>query len=147
MPAVSQGRFDSFVTDGRGPRFPVSVKGVILFRDRVVLLRNERDEWELPGGKLDPGEQPTACVVREIQEELGLSVAVDTILDSWLYDIRGEVEVLIVTYGCMNMASENVTLSREHKEIGLFHLDQLDGLSMPDGYRASIKRWASSRLA
>jgi len=31
-------------------RWPVSVKGVILDGDRVVLLRNERDEWELPGG-------------------------------------------------------------------------------------------------
>ena len=34
-------------------RFPVSVKGVLLEGDRVVLLLNERNEWELPGGRLD----------------------------------------------------------------------------------------------
>jgi hypothetical protein len=31
--------------------FPVSVKGVVVRDGRVLLLRNERDEWELPGGK------------------------------------------------------------------------------------------------
>ena len=32
--------------------FPVSVKGVVVRANRVLLLRNERDEWELPGGRL-----------------------------------------------------------------------------------------------
>jgi 8-oxo-dGTP pyrophosphatase MutT (NUDIX family) len=43
--------------------FPVSVKGVAVQGGRVLLLRNERDEWELPGGKLEVGEDPAACVV------------------------------------------------------------------------------------
>jgi hypothetical protein len=51
------------------------------------------------------------------------------------------VEGVIVTYGCRNMASEDMMLSHEHKEVGLFRVDQLDALAMPDGYRASIKRW------
>jgi 8-oxo-dGTP pyrophosphatase MutT (NUDIX family) len=42
--------------------FPVSVKGVVVRDGRVLLLRNERDEWELPGGKLDLGEEPADCV-------------------------------------------------------------------------------------
>jgi 8-oxo-dGTP pyrophosphatase MutT (NUDIX family) len=46
--------------------FPVSIKGVVVQAGRVLLLHNERDEWELPGGKLELGEGPAACVVREI---------------------------------------------------------------------------------
>jgi 8-oxo-dGTP pyrophosphatase MutT (NUDIX family) len=38
--------------------FPVSIKGVLVEAGRVVLLENERDEWELPGGRLEPGEPP-----------------------------------------------------------------------------------------
>ena len=34
--------------------FPVSVKGVAVQAGKVLLLENERAEWELPGGKLEP---------------------------------------------------------------------------------------------
>ncbi len=54
--------------------FPVSVKGVVVRDSRVLLLKNEREEWELPGGKLELGEEPAACVAREITEETGLHV-------------------------------------------------------------------------
>ena len=45
--------------------FPVSIKGVLVEAGRVALLENERDEWELPGGRLEPGEAPETCLARE----------------------------------------------------------------------------------
>jgi 8-oxo-dGTP pyrophosphatase MutT (NUDIX family) len=59
-----------------------------------------RDEWELPGGKLELGEDPAICVGREIEEEAGWPVTVQHILDSWVYHICDGVDVLVVTYGC-----------------------------------------------
>src|SRR5260370_1246401 len=81
-----------------GMRFPVSVKGVLLEDDRVVLLLNERDEWESPGGRLERGENPVACLEREFAEELGAAIVADRVLDSWLYPLLPGKEVLIVTY-------------------------------------------------
>jgi ADP-ribose pyrophosphatase YjhB (NUDIX family) len=48
--------------------YPVSVKGVTARDGRILLLRNDRGEWELPGGRLETGETPEQCVVREIAD-------------------------------------------------------------------------------
>ena len=108
---------------------------------RVLLLRNEREEWELPGGKLELGEDPAACVGREISEETGWAVRVGSILDSWQYHIRDGVDVLIVTYGCFVDDDSPITVSAEHKEARLFTADEIAGLPMPDAYRRSVHDW------
>lgn len=64
------------------PRWPVSIKGVVLWDDAVVLAHNERDEWDLPGGRLEEGETPEQCVVREIAEELGVVARPEQLLDT-----------------------------------------------------------------
>jgi len=126
-------------------QFPVSIKGVVFREDRAILLRNERDEWELPGGKLELGEAPQECCGREILEELSIAVTVDRLLDCWVYDILGKVKVLIVTYGCTLVSATPIAISSEHKEVGLFRVSELDALPMPEGYRDSVRCWWNQR--
>jgi 8-oxo-dGTP pyrophosphatase MutT (NUDIX family) len=121
--------------------FPVSVKGVVVRDGRVLLLRNERDEWELPGGKLDLGEEPPACVAREITEEVGWQVTLGPLLDAWQYHIRDGVDVLVVTYGCRAGTDTDPVLSHEHREVGLFTEDEAAALPMPEGYKKSMAAW------
>ncbi|GAB3655734.1 NUDIX hydrolase [Actinocorallia lasiicapitis] len=121
----------------------MSAKGVV--RDpsgRVLLLRNERDEWELPGGKIEAGESPRDAVAREIGEETGWTVTVGPLLDAWVYEPLPGALVLIVAYGCLlDAGSPAPVLSHEHRQVGLFASGDLDGLVLPSGYRACVDAW------
>ena len=128
-------------------RFPVSIKGVVLAGGRVLLLRNERDERELPGGKLELGEDPVRCVEREIAEEVGWAVTAGPILDCWQYHIQPGADAVIVTYGCQGGGDAVPVVSDEHKEVGLFARSEVAGLRMPDGYRDSITTWYARTLS
>lgn len=128
---------------GTGPLWPVSVKGVLFLGRDIVLLKNERDEWELPGGRLEPGEEPGLCLIREISEELGIRVEIEDLLDCWRYQVLADKEVLIVTYGVKPLPAADLRLSHEHKALGRFALADIAGLNMPEGYRRGIRLWAA----
>ena len=123
--------------------YAISIKGVAVdSRDRVLLLKNERDEWELPGGRIEIGESPEECVAREVTEETQWKVTAGPILDTWMYYIDAvERHVFIVSYGCHPQSDADLVLSTEHQDIGLFSAAEVAQLRMPGGYRRSISTW------
>ncbi|MGO4679638.1 NUDIX hydrolase [Microbacterium sp. 2MCAF23] len=62
----------------------VAAYAVILDEDRRVLLarwtEGRRVSWTMPGGGLEPGEDPETAVRREVREETGYKVVVDELL-------------------------------------------------------------------
>lgn len=128
-------------------RYPVSIKAVLLAPSgELVLMLNERDEWELPGGRIEPDESPRECLAREIEEELGLRVVVDASpLDAYLFEVIPGRQVFICTYRARLSAGEGFAprLSHEHLQIGLFEPEALPA-NLPTAYRASVhKAWAA----
>ncbi len=107
----------------------------------MLLLENERGEWELPGGKLEPGEDPAACVAREIGEEAGWTVTAGPLLDCWQYHIGPGRDVVIVTYGCHVTSAGPPVVSREHRRAALFAPGEVPALPMPGGYKRSVAAW------
>ncbi|MEV6422052.1 (deoxy)nucleoside triphosphate pyrophosphohydrolase [Streptomyces sp. NPDC051662] len=67
----------------------VVVAGAVYDRGRLLAARRSAPpelagRWELPGGKLEPGETPEQALVRELREELGVETEpVDRIPGEW----------------------------------------------------------------
>jgi 8-oxo-dGTP diphosphatase len=67
----------------------VVVAGAVYDRGRLLAARRSAPEelagrWELPGGKLEPGESPEEALVRELREELGVETEpVERIPGEW----------------------------------------------------------------
>jgi len=121
-------------------QLPVSLKAVISWGGRLPLLRNERDEWELPGGKLEPGEEPAASLAREIQEELAWDAQVGEPFHTWVYRVFPDRHVFVVTYLATYDGDAAPVYSHEHKELVVVTPDEADALDMPEGYRTAIRQ-------
>ena len=127
----------------RGPGYfeyqlPISVKAVVSWSGKLPLLKNERDEWELPGGKLEVGELPQICLTREIEEELGWKVEVSEPFYAWVYAIMPHRHVFVLTFLATYLGEDAPVYSNEHKELVLVDPVQVPELNMPEPYKESI---------
>ncbi len=126
-------------------KLPISAKGIV-FEDGCVWLRkNERNEWELPGGKIDEFEQPMTTVVRELQEELGFEVEPIKIVHAKIHTIQKSIneslEVLILSYLCI-LKSKSGSFELEGEagkaEFQKLNLSEISNLNLPEIYLEAI---------
>ena len=93
---------------------------------RVLLVRRvDTGDWELPGGRVDPGESAVAALVREVAEESGLVV-----------DVRGVAGL----YSDPGHVVEQAGVVRQPFAV-CFHATARPGLPRPDRCETSDARW------
>lgn len=116
----------------------VTVVAVALIKDDGAILLTQRPEgkamaglWEFPGGKLEEGETPEHALIRELQEELGISVNPSALhpltFASHTYD---SFHLLMPVYTCKKWSG---TLSpQENQAMAWVMPDQLANYPMPE---------------
>jgi 8-oxo-dGTP diphosphatase len=121
----------------------IEVTCAIIMRDDRVLItqRSERMphplKWEFPGGKLLPGESPVGCIVREIREELQVTVEVEQLLPSVIYNY-GYAVVKLIPFIC-SMGSDPIRL-KQHRDYRWILRGELAGFDLLEADLQIVER-------
>ncbi len=76
----------------------MGTKAIVINNNSVLLVKNINvSKWSLPGGKVDYGEIPEACILRELKEELSLDLTtVDFKLGEYVSEKEGKKDTVFV---------------------------------------------------
>ncbi|TMA19241.1 MAG: NUDIX domain-containing protein [Deltaproteobacteria bacterium] len=129
-----------------------------LIRDgRLLLVREAEGEqyWELPGGRIEVGEEtssPVAVLRRELREELGpsLEVEVERPILTWIRlpePPRRTDFVFLVAFLCRHRRGE-IVLSSEHVDFRWMTRSECDSVHLAPGYAAPLEQfWRTTSVS
>lgn len=123
-----------------------TVKALFEKDKKILLVKDPKGVWELPGGRINHNEEPDQALKRELQEELGWSkVDIKDIVDSWSFssEVNGtSYHFIVLTYACVSY-EDRIKENDEYTEYRWIPVDEIDSLNMRDGYKQSIKKFLS----
>jgi 8-oxo-dGTP diphosphatase len=125
----------------------VRVAAAVVMRSGELLLTRRPPggplalRWELPGGKLEPGESPAHAAVREVREELGVEARAGDELAVERFDYAHGLEVEVHFVRC-TLASEAFRPSRAVHEVKWISPADIDPGELLDADRPFVARLA-----
>ncbi|MEW6439424.1 MAG: (deoxy)nucleoside triphosphate pyrophosphohydrolase [bacterium] len=109
------------------------VTAAVIERDGRVLIARRREgrfagKWEFPGGKVEPGETPEACLERELREELEIEAETGRFICSSRFDY-GDFAIELLAYEVSWLQGE--MRPREHEELRWVPPQELGAYDFP----------------
>ncbi len=114
--------------------------GEVFLAKRGIECRNERRKWEFPGGCVEFGERLEDALVREIREEYGFLIVVESLIDVVNHIIPDEKQHWVSPTFLCRYVSGTPRIMEPHKceEIGWFRLEQVPEQELTTASRKSL---------
>jgi mutator protein MutT len=134
---------------------PHEIVAALIIRSQRILLGHRSptrtyypDVWDVFGGHVEPGEQHHETLIRELQEELGITPTQWNYLENISFPSEPSDAVTVHLYLVTDWIGTPVNRQlEEHSTIGWFSLQQAAGLSLahPD-YPAIFARYLDAKV-
>jgi 8-oxo-dGTP diphosphatase len=102
----------------------IATKAFISFEDKILILRESKKyadstntgKYDIPGGRLNPGENFMEALKREIKEETGLDIDIKEpfFVNEWNPIVREQQWQIVGIFFKCNSKSDKVILSKDH---------------------------------
>lgn len=121
----------------------VAQKALIEHEGKVLVCKGVGDEvWEFPGGRLHKGESPQEGLVREIREELQLSVHIVQPLYTCLsWHAKARVHNFFVAYLCSVDGAADIVSNDEVVEKKWVTKEEIKDLPMFNDCRGAVAEY------
>lgn len=120
--------------------------GFLFNNGKTLIVKRSANEkflpeyWELPGGKVDFGEDPAEGLVREYMEEVGLTIIVHNPFRTFSYvSSDGNRHTVEIIYACEFSNTQEIQLSSAHTEFKWITVEEIDTYKISDEMKISIK--------
>ena len=108
------------------PQLFVATKAFIVHDEKILIVResNRYAEgtnaglFDVPGGRVQPGQHFAESLQREVQEETGLQIAIGQpfFVNEWRPTIQGKPSQIVGIFFICTATNQAVTLSQDHQE-------------------------------
>ena len=119
-----------------------------IFIAKRLMVGDMGGRWEFPGGKIEEGEDLETAVVREMQEEFGVTVKVGRKITSGSFTHRGKpctLDVLEVTFPHDGIKKRfELTEHTDYKWADLVSIPQLDFVDSDLSIYNDVKKWCQN---
>ncbi len=93
-----------YVTISFMPQVVSSMKALLVHKGKYLFLRetlHKGDIWDLPGGKIEYGEEPLHALAREVKEEIDIDIKIlHSVGVWWFYSLNSKHQVICHTFLC-----------------------------------------------
>jgi len=114
--------------------FTISQKAILMDKKGHILMMEKagKSHWDLPGGKLDQGEDMDKGLLREVVEETGFDVEIGPVIHvgQRRFDDPVKHDRIMVFHICkMSQKFEKIKLSEEHNDWRMMKAEDLNNPS------------------
>lgn len=112
--------------------------GEILILKRHPMSKTDPEMWELPGGKVENGEEFTTALIREIKEETNLDCEIGDFYEAVQNNYSHKRTLQLMMY--LDNVEGNIKISEEHTEFMWANTDKIRTLEISSSLKKTLAK-------